>query len=304
MGRPKAVLLFAGLGATAKGQRDLVGAEIVGIIERDSVACESLRQNFDPRLVIQADVKEFDFTTLGRVDVVIGGPPCQPFSQAADGSGEYDARDCIPDFIRAVSDLQPQVFIMEEVQTLTWKKHRAYLDRVLADLRAAGYVVEWKVLDMSKYGIPQKRKRLFVVGVRADLGVGVTWPEEGDVVTMAEALGWTREVAEERARQAPVYGDPSWVFERPSTTVVGSFRPEVQAVPGYRKAGDGPRQNQPGSVVTTLEEALVLQGLPRDWRVAGSEAQRRLQVGNSCPPAMTARLVADNLSHQSDSVAA
>ena len=110
---------------------------------------------------------------------------------------------------------------------------------------------------------------------------------------------WGETTAKERAALAPVEGDPSWVFTRPSTTVVGTFRPEVQAAPGYRKAGDGPRQNTPGSVVITIEEALRLQGLPRDWNLAGTEAQKRLQVGNSCPPIITALIVGANLTtHQ------
>lgn len=296
--------LFAGIGATAKGGRD-IGLEVVAVVDNNPNALATLRANFPEEVVVEADVKALDFRTLGHVDVLTGGPPCQPFSQASDNDGRYDARDCIPDFIRAVRQLQPRVFLMEEVQTLTWAKHRDYLDRVLADLRAQGYVVDFRVLDMSKYGIPQRRKRLFVVGVREDLGYGVTWPEEHDVVpTMGEALGWTPEVAEERARMAPVYGDPSWVFARPSTTVVGSFRPDVQAAPGYRRAGDGPRQNTPGSVVTTFEEALALQGLPADWQVAGNESARRLQVGNSCPPAMSSQIIAANLREVVEEVAA
>lgn len=298
MPRKTALTLFAGLGATTYGQETLLGHKIVGAVELNPVAAETLRKNFDPSIVVEASVKDLDFTPYRGASVVLGGPPCQPFSQAADGNGEYDARDCIPDFIRCVSEVQPEVFIMEEVQTLTWQKHREYLDRVLADLRAAGYVVDYRVLNAAHYGVPQARKRLFVVGVRADLGREVTWPERipyEDEVSMAKALDWTLYEAYERAEKAPVFGNPEWVFDRPSTTVVGSFRPDVQAAPGYRKAGDGPRQNTPGSVVITEEEALILQGMPTDWAIAGNEAKRRLQIGNSCPPQITSLLTRINL---------
>lgn len=219
----------------------------------------------------------------------------QPFSQASQNTlADADPRDCIPDFIRAVRELRPRLFIMEEVKTLTYERHRRYFNAILDEFRGLGYDVDWLVLDMSKYGVPQARKRLFIVG-RND-GQPVAWPTEAKrVITMAEALEWTGEVADYRARLAPgMYASPRWVFERPSTTVVGSFRPDVQAAPGYRKAGDPPRQNTPGSVVITLEEALVLQGLPRDWKLAGNEAQKRLQIGNTCPPTITQQITEAN----------
>lgn len=86
-----------------------------------------------------------------------------------------------------------------------------------------------------------------------------------------------------------------WCYERPAMTVVGSFRPDVMAAPGYRKAGDGPRQNTLGSVVLTLEERLVLQDMPRDWIVRGSKAKQDLQVGNSVPCGLIRDLIDLNI---------
>lgn len=297
MSGERALCLFAGLGATAKGQRD-IGNEIAGVVDYWDPAIETLELNFPKSKVQKVDVKSIDdFSGLWReVGVLLGGPPCQPFSQASQtGIADADPRDCIPDFIRAVKDLRPRLFIMEEVKTLTYKKNAHYFATVLGALRALGYEVEWKVLDMSLYGVPQSRKRLFIVG-RND-GQPVAWPlaNLGWRPTMARALDWDHETARARAHAAPgEYAAPYWVFDRPSTTVVGSFRPDVQAAPGYRKAGDPPRQNTPGSVVITLEEALVLQGLPRDWKLSGTEAQKRLQIGNTCPPTMTAQITLAN----------
>lgn len=300
-----ALSLFAGVGSTALALTKL-GGDVIAV-ERDAAAAETLEAN--GFRVHRADVKEITaadrWDAYGQVDVITGGPPCQPFSQAADNGGEYDPRDCIPDFIEAVRVNRPRVFLMEEVQTLTWRRHAAYLERVLADLRALGYVVDHRVLDLSEYGIPQSRKRLFVIGRRRDTAPVVWWPaKRAEKVTMAQALGWERGDCLGRNARAPrpaqVWDGADveralWPLRRPSTTVVGSFRPEVQAAPGYRRAGDGPRQNTPGSVVTTLEERLVLQGLPRDWKVCGNEAQRALQVGNSCPHQMTMLLLGANL---------
>lgn len=82
-----------------------------------------------------------------------------------------------------------------------------------------------------------------------------------------------------------------WVFNRPSTTIVGSFRPDIVAAPGYRKAGDGPRQNQPGSVQVTLEQAAALQSFPAGFRFEGSVNKRFLQVGNAVPPLLAKHLL-------------
>lgn len=297
-----AVTLFSGLGSSSKALRDL-GYKVIPH-DFNANAVKTLLSNgfLEAR---QVDVRDIDYSTYPKVDIVAGGPPCQPFSQAGSQKGEYDPRDMIPEFIRAVRELNPEVFVMEEVKTLTWSKNRPYLDRVVADLTDLGYVVEWEVLDASDFRFSQARKRLFVVGVRRDIADSrsepVAWPMKnpGMAESMGDFLGWTRETAIERNALAPEPAhDPEaaqWVFERPSTTVVGSFRPEVQAAPGYRKAGDGPRQNTPGSVVTTLEERLKLQDMPEDWIVRGSKAQRDLQVGNSVPCGLIRRIIAVNL---------
>jgi len=76
----------------------------------------------------------------------------------------------------------------------------------------------------------------------------------------------------------------SWVWERPSTTIVGSFHPEIVAAPGYRKPGDPPRQDTPGSVRVTLEEAARLQSFPDGYPWVGSRTKQFQQVGNAVPP--------------------
>ena len=113
---------------------------------------------------------------------------------------------------------------------------------------------------------------------------------------MADALGWDLGDAWEANRRTPnPTGDYSWVFERPSVTVVGSFRPDVMAKPGYRVKGDPSRQNTPGSVSCTLRERLILQDFPADWIVCGSETKRDLQVGNSVPVGLMQELIDLNL---------
>lgn len=303
-----AVTLFSGMGSSSKALRDLGYVVLPHDFMYEAVRTLKAAGFAGARKI---DVREIDYSEprYADVEILVGGPPCQPFSQAHEGDGRYDERDMIPEFIRAVAEMLPSVFVMEEVQTLTWKKHADYLARVEDDLRSLGYRVEHRVLDASNFGIAQARKRLFVVGVREDVAQGrdewherakrvwpaaawatqdsaVYWPDPADYdpVTLAEALGWDLGDAYEAHQNTPnPVGDYSWVFERPGVTVVGSFRADVQAKPGYRKAGDPPRQNTPGSVSLTVAERLILQDMPTDWPLQGSAGKVDLQVGNSVP---------------------
>lgn len=297
----KAVTLFSGLGSSSLALRSLGFHVLAHDFMGDAVASLVANGFRDAQYV---DVQNIDYTDprYEGVEVVAGGPPCQPFSQSHDGDGRFDPRDMIPEFIRAVAELLPRLFVMEEVQTLTWKKHADYLEMVEDDLRAIGYRVEHRVLNAADFGQPQARKRLFIVGIRVDLDREIAWPRKDDYVpmTMAEALQWTEADCRLRNAMAPeparVNDDRClWPLHRASTTVVGSFRPDVQAAPGYRKAGDGPRQNTPGSVVTTLAERIALQGLPSDWIVRGSAAKQALQVGNSVPMPLIRDIIVANL---------
>ena len=90
---------------------------------------------------------------------------------------------------------------------------------------------------------------------------------------------------------AEVEGDTSWVYDRPSVTVVGSFRPDVAAAPGWRKPGDGPRQKAPGSVRLTQPQQGVLQSFPADYPWQGSDSVRFQQAGNAVPCLMAAAMI-------------
>jgi DNA (cytosine-5)-methyltransferase 1 len=176
------------------------------------------------------------------------------------------------------------------------------------------------VLSAERFGVPQVRKRAVLVASRCrnagppapthrgwDARRRQVAPDDlfglRPFVTMAEALGWDdpdvvlRTPMMDRAYDASVprtldqpaptllfgHAAAQWAWERPST-IVGSFRPEVVAAPGYRKPGDPPRQNTPGSVEVTLEQAATLQSFPDGYPWQGSKGKRFQQVGNAVPP--------------------
>lgn len=116
----------------------------------------------------QGDVRFADWNSYtGHVDVIHGGPPCQPFSLAGRQKGGDDLRDMIPEFVRAVKEVSPRAFVMENVPALTTKKFEKYLqENVFDQFSSLGYHYELFELKAEMFGVPQIRRRVFIVGFK------------------------------------------------------------------------------------------------------------------------------------------
>jgi site-specific DNA-cytosine methylase len=116
----------------------------------------------------------------GMTDVLLGGPPCVSFSLAGKGKGEHDERDGWPEFCEAVELVRPRMFLGENVAGMLTERHIQYFGRTYGRLEAAGYIVQWRLLDSVNFGVPQFRARVWVWGIRKDLyaaGVRHCWPQ-------------------------------------------------------------------------------------------------------------------------------
>ena len=122
--------LFAGCGGLAKGL-ELAGFKHVGLLEINHQACESLRANFTRSLVHETDVKTVDFHEFEGVEVVSGGPPCQPFSLGGLARAYNDKRDMFPQASRAISEIRPMAFLFENVKGLLRKKFKPYFNYII-----------------------------------------------------------------------------------------------------------------------------------------------------------------------------
>ncbi len=201
----KCLELFTGLGGLAKGL-ERAGFTPVKFIEFNKDACNSLRANYDPDLVFEGDVRDFCATDLGEIDLVAGGPPCQPFSLGGLGKAHNDTRDMFPETARIVSECQPKAFIFENVKGLLRKNFSDYFNYIILRLsfpleviqdgedwishskrlskidrrkyNKLSYNVEYKLLNAANYGVPQIRERVFIVGIRNDIKKKWTFPKE------------------------------------------------------------------------------------------------------------------------------
>lgn len=208
----KAVELFAGAGGLGMGI-ELAGFESQAVIEWDKHACATIRENQRRGFPLvkgwkltEGDVRDFNFRGIpSGLDLLAGGPPCQPFSICGKHRAYRDDRDMFPAAVRAVRETQPRAFIMENVRGLTrgsfanyyqyillqfefpelvrkddeaWSEHLGRLQRKKSAGRRTGltYNVIPTLVDAADYGVPQRRERVFIVGFRSDLDVKWSFP--------------------------------------------------------------------------------------------------------------------------------
>ena len=196
--------IFSGTGGLAKGLED-AGFRHASFVEFNRHACASLRVNFDPGKIFEGDIRDFDLCSLGHIDVVAGGPPCQPFSLGGKHKSHDDHRDMFPYAIRAIELLTPKAFVFENVKGLLrtsfsdyfeyillrlsypsfqpkglggWQDHLSMLRKLGKAYTGVRYNVRHELLNAADYGVPQTRERVVIVGIRSDIDVAWEFPEK------------------------------------------------------------------------------------------------------------------------------
>lgn len=182
--------LFAGAGGTALGLSN-AGFTHLLLNEFDKSASQTLRDNRPDWNVVEGDVATVDFSAYrGKVDLLEGGFPCQAFSYAGRKRGFEDTRGTLfYEFARAVAEARPRMFMAENVRGLVKHDDGRTLATIIAHMDRIGYRVEWRLLNAADYGVPQKRERIIIVGVRSDLDLTFNWPVPDAVrLTLRDAL--------------------------------------------------------------------------------------------------------------------
>lgn len=225
-----AVELFVGAGGLGMAVSQ-AGFKPQLVVDWDPWACDTIRENQKSGLepfanwpLVQGDVRQISFSNMAsHIDIVTGGPPCQPFSMGGLHRAFLDERDMFPQAIRAVRELRPRAFVFENVKGLTRASFANYLEYIRLQLRhpdltanaketwhdhlvrledyetrggynGLHYNVVMRVLNAANYGVPQKRERVLIVGFRADTGVEWHFP---DSTHSHDALLWSQWRTEE-----------------------------------------------------------------------------------------------------------
>lgn len=312
-----AIDLFAGAGGLSLGLQ-AAGFDVAVAVELDAASSASYRANHPSAEVWEADIADVDFRPLrGHFALVTGGPPCQPFSVGGKRLAADDARNGLPQFLRAVKDLRPHAFLMENVAGLVSGAKLAYFTMVVAQLEALGYSTRWAVLQAASYGVPQVRRRLFLAGYLGPRqprlpapthgpGTSRAVPAAGAVLDAERPLGPLNRAIVSYAlrpslRPSPYHGQlyngggRPIDLGRPAPTLLASmggnktpWLDPLGTVPEYHAhlmSGGLPRRGLvPGARRITVAEAAVLQSFPHSVRFSGRPSAQYRQIGNAVPP--------------------
>ncbi len=249
-GKIAAIELFSCAGGMAEGFRR-AGIDVAMAIDKDGDACDSYEANMGHR-PLQLDVRELwplspNGVRLPEHDLLIADPPCSPWSLAGNRKGLDDERDCMLPTVELIHALRPRAFLIGNVPGLEAECNLAMRQRIFGPLHAAGYCIDYRLLNAANFGVPQKRKRPFWFGHLG--GPCLKWPRptHADPRKLATPLL----LASERL--------PAWVTVRQAFKLEGLPRElwgrRVSVNRALRTGGNGshrvPTIDEPARTVTT-----------------------------------------------------
>lgn len=334
------------------------GIKVVVAVELDKWASETYRNNFcknkgkDAPHLYEGDINELcpdtilqkHFATSGRCDLLLGGPPCQGFStHRIKDSGVNDPRNLLVhryfDYVRS---LRPKVFLMENVPGILWERHRGYLERFYYEGDQAGYALYAPVvLDARDFGLPQRRKRVFVLGVDKAIDQGdFQWPPKpthGSELAVRENPELKPWESCEKVFQSIVVDDSNHIHMNHSQALIdvfaktpingGSRKESGRILPchedhnGHKDVYGRIDPSKPAPTMTTAcinpskgrfvhptenhgitaRQAARIQTFPDDFIFSGGLTAAGKQIGNAVPVAM-GKILLEHIKDLIDSV--
>lgn len=300
----------AGCGGLSKGFMD-AGFKPLLINELDKTACETLRKNHKEHseIIIQGSMTELSLKTYSP-DILMGGVPCQAFSQAGERRGLEDPRgQLILDFNRLVNECMPKILLVENVKGLITHNKGRTLESVIELFSNEGlYEIQYKVLNAGEYGVPQKRERIIIVGVRSDLNLKYEFPEQSDKkVLLKDVLHNVpksdgEKYSEEKKKVLDIV-PPGGCWVNLPTEVQKSYMGKAFYSGGGRRGmarrlsmdeqsltlTTSPAQKQTERChptetrPLTVREYARIQTFPDDYEFCGSLSKQYRQIGNAVP---------------------
>lgn len=297
--------LFAGGGGLDLGF-DRAGFDHRASFELLTICGETLRANRAGWRVhsgdVAGDVRAAAFTPFRGVDIVHGGPPCQPFSVAGKQAGEADPRNMWPDFVRCVLQTRPRAFVAENVPGMLERKFESFVQQNIVEPLESHYTIFKFKLAAHDFGVPQARRRVFFVGFRAKRDAA-RWAEpkatHGDVDTLfgpvlprnttrkslgLPDIGYDEVAPTLRSGFTGPRNTTGVLNSKASLAIWNKLQVWPNGVQPTRSlAAAYPPEN--GHFRMSVDDCALLQGFPADWRFCGAVYQALGQIGNSvCPP--------------------
>lgn len=291
------VSLFSGAGGFDLGLIQ-AGHTIIWANDIDQDSVDTYSKNIGTH-IIQGDIADIASSDIPKSDIVIGGFPCQGFSQANLLRSTLDARNKLyMHFVRIVKDKQPKYFLAENVRGILSIGNGKVIGRIIGDFGRAGYRVQYKLFNMADYGVPQTRFRVIIAGTRKDLPRECTFrypePTHSKAPTLFELSPWI--TIKEALKGIPEPEDdstlPNQIYSRYKVTnrsFTGHRRTDPdKPSPTLLARGDGkggvcaiqhPKNHRRLSVC----ESAIIQTFPLDFAFIGKMNSCYRQVGNAVP---------------------
>lgn len=324
---PTYIDLFSGSGGFSLGF-DWAGFQNIFSVEYDSEICKTYRYNFPSHNLVECDITKLqdeDVIKLvdGRkIDVIIGGPPCQGFSMAGNIGRKFadDPRNMLfKEFVRIVRIVQPTCFVMENVARLYTRLNGETRNEIIDCFEALGYVVEAKVVCASDYGVPQNRSRVLFIGRKTtDKLYPINFPKKSNnpCPTIKDAIdkypplesGQTSDIPNHEAME-----HSTQMLEKMSYVKDGGGRKDI---PEQIRPGKGDIRkyirydsSKPSICITgdmrkvfhygqnralTVRELAAIQSYPDNFIFLGNKIKQQQMVGNSVPP-LLAKAIAEGV---------
>lgn len=282
--------LFAGCGGLSLGF-EAAGFKTIGY-EMNPDAAATYNQNLDGHCIVDKLSLDSEYP---NAEIIIGGPPCQPFSVGGNQNGVHDSRNGFPFFIDAIKKVRPKVFMFENVRGLLYS-NKWYLEIIIEELKSLGYNIDYKLINAVNYGVPQNRERFFLIGhnsefnfpeidtIKATVGDAIsdlmsTTPSESKFLNPSQDAYIAKyEKASKCVNPRDLYPD------RPSRTLtcrnLSGATGDMQRV----KLKDGRRRR------LLVSEAARLQSFPDNFSFTGAETSQFNQIGNAVPPLLAYKM--------------
>ena len=328
-----AIDCFSGAGGLALGLQR-AGFDVRAAFDADALAVETYRRNLGGHAFVSrsedlcgSDLLRAAGISEGECDLVVGGPPCQGFSRQRRGVDADSRNALVLDFFRLVAEVRPTFFLMENVSAIGGRRGKQVLGELSMRASAAGYVVRALVLDAAEYGVPQHRKRMFIVGERDTVEPTFRFPKpthsEANFVTVRGAIADLPKPSRDAASGTIANHEPDNISElnrrRIAFVPQGGGRdyiPEELRLPCHKASSDeiGHRNvygrlhwDKPAGTITTkcnsftrgmfahpeenrnisMREAARLQSFPDTFVFTGDKVAVAHQIGNAVPPVLS-----------------
>lgn len=311
-----AIELFAGAGGLALGL-ELAGIKTLEYVEFDKACCETLRANRSEWNIVCDDIHNVDFTAYrDKVDIVSGGFPCQAFSFAGKKLGFEDTRGTLfHEFARCVKEVNPKIFLAENVRGLVSHDNGRTLRTIIDVLEGLGYTTQYQVLNAAYYGVGQKRERIVIIGIRNDVNIAFTYPKpDAKMTTLRQALkdcppSIGEEYSEKKRKVLELVPPGGCWVDLPEDVAKTYMGKSYYSGGGRRGMARRISWDEPCLTLTcspsqkqterchpeetrpfTVREYARIQSFPDDWKFCGGISDQYKQIGNAVPVEMARRI--------------